>query len=131
MLQLEGAFLGIAAAFAGQHPGILPARKIANLAEAHGLKILVNSMIEFGISQAAALQLGSTLPNLFEGGHAYMSAHRMVDDPTDFPSNIVNGMARISERPGLGVSVDTQKLAKITTEACAIDEAGVRQGLAA
>ncbi len=111
--------------------GILPARKIAELAEAHGMKILINSMIEFGVSQAAALQLGVTLPNLLEAGHAYMSAHRMVDDPTDFTTNVRDGVARVSERPGLGVSVDAAKLASITSEAVTIDGKGLRVGEAA
>ena len=111
--------------------GILPSRKIADLAEAHGLQILINSMIEFGVTQAAALQLGVTLPNLMSCGHAYMSAHRMVDDPTDFPGNVTDGFARVTERPGLGVAVDTAKLAMISTETATIDADGAREGLAA
>ncbi|NNF78516.1 MAG: mandelate racemase, partial [Rhizobiales bacterium] len=127
----RGACVDVFSIKLSKNGGILPSRKIAELAEAHGLKILINSMIEFGVSQAAALQLGVTLPNLLEAGHAYMSAHRMVDDPTDFAANVKGGMARVSERPGLGVSIDTEKLARITTEACTIDESGLREGLAA
>lgn len=94
--------------------GLAPSRKIAALAEGHGLGILMNSMIEFGVTQAASLQLGLTLPNLLDCGHAYMSTLRIEHDPTDFAACVTNAMARDTGRPGLGVHVDVDRLAALS-----------------
>ena len=70
----------------------------------------MNSMLEFGISQAASLQLGCTLSNLLDCGHAYMSVLRMADDITDFRNNISDAVVQVPSGHGLGVSVDDNKL---------------------
>ena len=93
--------------------GLAPSRKIAALAEGHGISILINSMIEFGITQAAALHLGATLPNLMACGHALMSTLRLDDDPTDFGGFVTRGMARVPEGPGLGIAVDVAGLERL------------------
>ncbi len=90
--------------------GLTQSQLIAKLAEASGLKCLMNSMLEFGISQAASLQLGCTLKNLVDFGHAYMSVLRMSDDITDFKQNISNAVVSVPDRPGLGVRIDQEKL---------------------
>ncbi|MCG8358303.1 MAG: hypothetical protein MI920_22280 [Kiloniellales bacterium] len=96
--------------------GLAPSRKIAALAEGHGLGVLMNSMIEFGVTQAAALQLGLTLPNLMDCGHAYMSTLRITEDATDFAACIANAMARDPGRPGLGVEVDLDRLQALAVD---------------
>ena len=96
--------------------GLAPSRKIAALAEGHGLSILINSMIEFGITQAAALHLGATLPNLMTCGHAYMSTLRLKGDPTDFATLVTNGTARVPDKPGLGVAVERERLKSIAID---------------
>jgi len=83
---------------------------IANAAELAGIKCLMNSMLEFGITQAASLQLGCTLNNLMDCGHAYMSVLRMSDDITDFSRHITDAIVKVPETPGLGVEVNTRKL---------------------
>lgn len=90
--------------------GLSRARKIAVLAEASGIKCLINSMLEFGVSQAAALHLGCTTPNLLDCGHCYMSTLRMSDDVTDFPGQVKDATARPPEGGGLGISVDSEKI---------------------
>jgi muconate cycloisomerase len=90
--------------------GIARGRKIAHIAEAHGMRVLMNSMLECGISQAASLQLGCSLGNLLDCGHAYMSTLRLADDVTDFSSLIENGVAQVPTRPGLGIEVDWGKV---------------------
>lgn len=95
--------------------GLSPARQIAAIAEGHGLSILMNSMIELGITQAASLQLGICLPHLVEGGHAYMSTLRVVGDPTDFSSLVAAGSARAPDGPGLGIAVDEDRLAGLAS----------------
>ncbi len=93
--------------------GIRAAQKIASLAEAGGLACLMNSMLEFGITQAASLQLGCTLPNLLDMGHAYMSTLRLADDVTDFSELTSEGQVRVPSGPGLGIAVDEEKLRRL------------------
>jgi muconate cycloisomerase len=96
--------------------GLSKARKVAEAADAFGLKILMNSMLEFGITQAASLQLGCVLPNLLDMGHAYMSVLRMSDDITDFARNISRSVVTVPSEPGLGVVLDEEKLKKYTKD---------------
>jgi muconate cycloisomerase len=86
------------------------------MANAFGLKILMNSMFEFGITQAALLQLGCVLPNLLDMGHAFMSVLRMADDITDFAGNISDSVVTVPPEPGLGVKLDEDKLKKYTVD---------------
>jgi muconate cycloisomerase len=101
--------------------GLSKARKVAEAADAFGLKILMNSMLEFGITQAASLQLGCVLPNLLDMGHAYMSVLRMADDITDFAKNISRAVVTVPSEPGLGVALDEDKLKKYTQDYLKID----------
>jgi len=96
--------------------GLSKAKKIAETADAFGIKILMNSMLEFGITQAASLQLGCVLPNLLDMGHAYMSVLRMSDDITDFARNISDSVVTVPSEPGLGVVLDEDKLKKYTKD---------------
>ena len=86
--------------------GPLRAQRIAAVAEAFGIRCYMNSMIEFGITQAASLQHAVTIRNLVDVGHAFMSTLRLAEDPTDFSSFVRNGIVYLPESPGLGVQVD-------------------------
>ena len=101
--------------------GLTKAKKIADMAHAFGLRILMNSMLEFGITQAASLQLGCTLPNLLDMGHAYMSVLRMSDDITDFAKNISRSVVTVPSEPGLGVALNADKLKKYTKDYLKVD----------
>ena len=92
------------------------------MAQAFGLKVLMNSMFDFGITQAASLQLGCVLPNLLDMGHAYMSVLRMSDDVTDFAKNISESIATVPTEPGLGVKLDEDKLKRYTQDYLKIGE---------
>jgi muconate cycloisomerase len=94
--------------------GLDKSKLIAQMAAGFGLKCLMNSMLEFGISQAASLHLGCTLSNLMDCGHAYGSVTRMSDDITDFGQNISGGIVTVPSRPGLGVNLNEMKLKKYT-----------------
>ena len=96
--------------------GLDKSRQIAQMADGFGLKCLMNSMLEFGITQAASLQLGCTLSNLIDLGHAYGSVLRMSDDITDFGQNISEAVATVPSASGLGVTLDEEKLKKYTTD---------------
>jgi muconate cycloisomerase len=96
--------------------GLDKSKQIAQMADGFGLKCLMNSMLEFGISQAASLQLGCTLPNLADLGHAYGSVLRMSDDITDFDQNISRATVTVPTSAGLGVRLNEKKLKKYTKE---------------
>lgn len=98
--------------------GLANARAIAEIARQSGRRVLMNSMIELGITQAASLHLGCTLDNLMDCGHAYMSTLRMADDVTDFSSWIRNGVAELPDLAGLGVEVDVDKVEYYQVESC-------------
>jgi muconate cycloisomerase len=96
--------------------GLFKSKKIAQTAEAFGVRILMNSMLEFGITQAASLQVGCTLTNLLDMGHAYGSVVRMSDDVTDFGRNITGARVHLPAGDGLGVELDEDKLRKYSKE---------------
>jgi L-alanine-DL-glutamate epimerase-like enolase superfamily enzyme len=103
--------------------GLDKSRQIALVADAFGLKCLMNSMLEFGITQAASLQLGCTLPNLLNVGHAYHSVLRMSDDVTDFGRNISGAVVSVPSENGLGITLDEGKLKKYTKDYIEVKEA--------
>lgn len=90
--------------------GLANSRMITDKVQQAGKRILMNSMIELGITQAASLHLGCTLENLMDCGHAYMSTLRMADDVTDFSGWVNNGVACLRDAPGLGVDISMPKI---------------------
>ena len=96
--------------------GLSRSKMIAQMAAGFGLKCLMNSMLEFGITQAASLHLGCTLSNLMDCGHAYGSVLRMSDDITDFDRNISQGVVTVPVGPGLGINLNEDKLQKYTID---------------
>jgi muconate cycloisomerase len=96
--------------------GIYKSKQIAAMADGFGLKCLMNSMLEFGVTQAASLQLGCTLSNLMNCGHAYGSVLRMSDDITDFGENIAQARITVPSGSGLGVELNEKKLKKYTQD---------------
>jgi len=99
-----------------KHGGLSKTKKIALLAEVFGIDCLMNSEIEFGVNQAALLQLGCTLGNLVDLGHAYMSPLRLADDITDYSRLVKNGKVCVPDTPGLGVNLDDKKLELYTQD---------------
>ena len=122
-----------AAALAGSHAvdvfslkvakngGISRSRDIAALARGFGISCLMNSMIELGVSQAAVLHLAAAIPNLLDCGQCLMSTLRLADDVTDFSKCIESAVAKVGDAPGLGVTLDTKKLARYTRDQLEID----------
>jgi len=96
--------------------GLTTAKKLAVLAEAAGFKCFMNSMLEFGITQAASLHLGCTMTNLLDCGHAYGSPLRLSDDVTNYSEWVSNGRVKVPEYPGLGIRLDDKKLKKYTKD---------------
>jgi len=93
-----------------KHGGMANSVQIANSVHQAGKRVLMNSMIELGITQAASLHLAVTLPHLMPCGHAYMSTLRMADDITDFSDWVREGRATAPDRSGLGIGVSLDKI---------------------
>jgi len=101
--------------------GITRTWQVAQVAAAFGIRCLMNSMIECGVSQAAALHVGAALPNLWDSGQCYMSTKRLKDDVTDFGSLIHNAVATVPDTPGLGITLDEDRLQKYTNASIVIE----------
>jgi muconate cycloisomerase len=98
--------------------GPLRAQKISSLAQGHGIRCYMNSMLEFGVTQAASLAHAVTIESLVDAGHAFMSTLRLAEDPTDFSDWVRQGTVTLARRAGLGVRVDeahVRRLARSST----------------
>lgn len=96
--------------------GPLRAQRIAAVAEAFGIRCYMNSMLEFGVTQAASLQHAVTVRNLVDVGHAFMSTLRLAEDPTDFSSLVRGGVVYLPRRAGLGVQVDEEHVRRLAVQ---------------
>lgn len=90
--------------------GLRAGLEIARTAQTHGISVLMNSMLELGITQCASLHLGCVLNCLIDCGHAFMSTLRMSDDISDFSDFVTDGNAVLPQGPGLGIQIDEDKI---------------------
>ncbi len=98
--------------YVGKGGGIGPARKTAAVAEAAGLTCTVGSNLEMGVASAAMIHLAMATPGI--GAEAFpcdiLSPFLYQGDLLAEPLSIEGGRARPSERPGLGVALDDDKV---------------------
>lgn len=105
-----------------KHGGIMPAKQICEYAAASGIKLFFNSMIEEGITQAASLSVAATVSNMMTTiGHSFFSPLRLDGDISDFHTRVVNGHAHISDKPGLGIEIDLEAMARYTVNTCCVE----------
>ena len=103
--------------------GIQPAKAICEYADANGIQVFFNSMIEEGITQAASLQIGATCSNIVTTiGHAYFSPNRLNSDICSYHTFIhpEQGLVEIPNGPGLGIEPDEQAIAKYLVESITV-----------
>ncbi len=99
--------------------GLRPARRIAEMAAAAGVSIVVTTTIDAGVGTAAALHLAATLPAGSPAcGLAIVS--RLADDLIVEPLATHRGRMKLPQGVGLGVDLDEAALARY---ACASGEA--------
>ena len=90
--------------------GIRPCIKAAGVCETFGLGVAVHSSGELGIQLATMLHLGAVLPNLGYAADAHY--HHLVDDIiVGGKMRYVDGKIAVPSGPGLGVTLDREKLA--------------------
>jgi glucarate dehydratase len=91
--------------------GIRPCIKAAGVCETLGMQVAVHSSGELGIQLATMLHLGAVLPNLGYAADAHY--HHLVDDViVGGPLRYEHGAIRVPDGPGLGVTLDRDKLAR-------------------
>lgn len=99
--RLAGAIDGVVVKLA-KSGGLLEALRVIATARAHGLKVMFGMMIESSIGVTAAAQLASLCDYLDLDG-----ALLLKDDPYE-GAHWQDGYLKLSENPGLGVSLKTQ-----------------------
>jgi len=91
--------------------GIRPCIKAAGVCETMGLGVAVHSSGELGIQLATMLHMGAVVPNLGYAADAHY--HHLTDDViVGGRMRYENGAIRVPDGPGLGVTLDREKLAK-------------------
>jgi glucarate dehydratase len=89
--------------------GIRPCIKAAGVCETLGMQVAVHSSGELGIQLATMLHLGAVLPNLSYTADAHY--HHLRDDViVGGPLRYTSGAIRVPDGPGLGVTLDREKL---------------------
>jgi glucarate dehydratase len=91
--------------------GIRQCVKAANICETFQLGVAVHSSGELGIQLATMLHLGACIPNLSFAADAHY--HHLVDDLIEGGKfKYVNGSIEVPTGPGLGVTLNREKLAE-------------------
>lgn len=86
--------------------GIFPAMKIAAQAEMAGVPAQMGSMVESGVGSIAGLHVMTAVKNVIS--HELVGPYMFADDAADL--NMEGTTVRVSDKPGLGVEVDEEKL---------------------
>jgi len=92
--------------------GVSRAKAAATVCEAMGLDVGLHSGAEFGVSQAAALHLMASIPNM--GAAPDSHYHHLTDDIIvgGKLKYLPDGTMAVPTGPGLGIELDRAKLAK-------------------
>ncbi len=91
--------------------GIRPCVKAAGVCETFQLGVAVHSSGELGIQLATMLHLGAVIPNLTFAADAHY--HHLTDDIiVGGPMKYHGGKISVPDGPGLGISLDRDKLAQ-------------------
>lgn len=100
--------------YVGKSSGIGPARKIAAITEGAMLGCTIGSNLEMGVGSAAMIHLGMATPGITadEFPCDIIGPFFYEDDLLIEPLPITGGTATPHERPGLGVELDKDKVAR-------------------
>src|SRR5207302_6110223 len=98
----------------GRVGGILEATRVRDVAAEHGAPVWCGGMLETGIGRAANLALAA-LPGFTLPGDTSPAGRHYEVELTEAPSALRDGHLPVPGGPGLGVSVDQEALARVTT----------------
>lgn len=94
-----------------KHGGYRNARRVAALAESHGLEGYLGCMIESSLGTAAYLHFAAGVT--LQYGCELFGPHLLVDDITHEPVRYSRGAVEPISGMGLGVEVDVEKVARL------------------
>ena len=97
-----------------QAGGLWRCRKAAGIAEAAGMPVTFHSGAELGISTAAYLHLAAATPNLMLAIDNQYDT--LTADLIETPHRFVQGCMPVPAGPGLGVTLNAQKLQQYATD---------------
>jgi O-succinylbenzoate synthase len=109
----------------GRMGGFAESIRLHDLCASHGIPVWHGGMLESGIGRAANLHL-STLPNFTLPGDVAASKRYFVPDLVDPPIEVaVDGTIAVPTGPGIGVAIDTDRVAAATVRRHSIEFAHV------
>ncbi len=88
--------------------GAIDSLAMAAIAEAAHLPVVIGSMIEAGIGTLMSAHVATALPGVFST--ELCGPFLMIDHLLDTPLRIEEGQLHLSDAPGLGASVDLERL---------------------
>lgn len=90
---------------------VMAFREMAAMAQLANIQVCRHAGPEFGISATAHVHVMSTIPNATLGNQTYATtiADDIVNEPT---ADFVDGCLRVPDRPGIGVSLNADKVRK-------------------
>jgi L-alanine-DL-glutamate epimerase-like enolase superfamily enzyme len=102
--------------------GLYHSKQIETVARAFHIPVSTGSMHPFGIGTAALHQFVASLPSVSVSGYG-SPAERFVDDIVDESCySYENGVVTLIDKPGLGVSVNREKLKKYTIDFARVEQ---------
>lgn len=90
--------------------GIRRALEVAAIARAAGIEIYGGCMFETGLAHAAGAHLMAAVPDLKLECEFYMATYYAQEDILTVPFPVRNGRVHVPTKPGLGVTVNPEKL---------------------
>lgn len=102
-------------AYVSESGGLYKAMQIANLCDIAGVGFCIGSMPEFGIGTAAELHLGIAAPHIDHPSDIIGNLY-FEDDIIAETLPVQDGFALAVDRPGLGVSLDWDKVNRYRTD---------------
>ena len=96
--------------------GLLRGKQIAGIAEAAGIACYGGDMFETGIAHLAGTHLIAATPNISLGCEFYQATYYLAEDLLATPFPVRDGKVVVPTLPGLGASVDPDRLRKYAVE---------------
>ncbi|MFC9840327.1 enolase C-terminal domain-like protein [Rhodococcus sp. NPDC127530] len=91
--------------------GLLATRDLAAVCRAHGKAVSMHSNTHLGISLATMTHVAATVPDLeyaCDTHYPWQAAHDIITEPFTF----TDGCVELTDKPGLGIELDRDKLAQ-------------------
>ena len=96
--------------------GIRRALDVDTIARLGGIDVYGGCMFETGVAHAAGAHLMAALPELHLGCEFYMPTYYAREDLLAEPFPVRGGLVHVPDGPGLGVTVDPERLARYRTD---------------